>query len=108
MRIGRYEFGLTWHLGWYGFKKDEKCLAGCRIYMFGPFFFTILAGECVAAEDGETEECIVGAEKLPDFTSIVRTAQKNVKKDRKRLLLYKKTLNKYRKKKRTKKKKRNK
>lgn len=104
MRIGRYEFGLTWPLGWYGFKKDEKCLAGCRIYMFGPFFFTILAGDCVAAEDGETEDCIVSVEKLPDVTAIVKAVQK----DRKRLLVYKRTLNKYRKKKRTKKKKRNK
>jgi hypothetical protein len=75
MKIGKYEFGLVRPFGWYGFKKDTKCLAGCTIYMFGPFFFTILAGDCISYVDGETDDCIVSIEPVKDSLLKTETEQ---------------------------------
>lgn len=66
MRIGKYEFGLVKPFGWYGFQKDTKCLSGCTIYMFGPFFFTILANDCISYPEGETDGCIVKVEPVKE------------------------------------------
>lgn len=67
MRFGKYEFGLVQPFGWYGFRKDSSCISGCVIYMFGPFFFSILKLDCVEQTGQKTEDCIISIEpfKIP-------------------------------------------
>jgi hypothetical protein len=79
MKIGKYEFGLVRPFGWYGIEKDTKCLSGCRIYTFGPFFFTVLANECVELTGEDTEDCIVRVEPVSQLRPLSKAQIKKGK-----------------------------